>query len=198
MVIKIQSTSQSCGEYCMHSYRQSRHQGVWHRGKGSMSEPVRLLRHCGYEPMKVLTQLLSGQEQSLHLTVTTILQSGNPVLLILLFSCKCTNEGSPEGKLYQEFATLCNFNIGVLLPFSSICSPTRETISKARMWQDLITVATLCRDSGLLNIYSVNLLISLLIVQGKPNKGPCLSQLLLMQVNLCNPTKHSKNQGILL
>lgn len=106
----------------------------------------------------------------------------NPVLFSLLFSCKWANRVSPEVHPQPGLATLCISILGSFyLSFSSIHIPTREATSKARMNQDLDPVATLCRDSGLLNVYSVNPLISLLIVQGKPNKVPCLSQLLLIQ-----------------
>lgn len=56
-----------------------------------------------------------------------------------------------------------------------------------------------CRDSGLLNVYSANLFISLLTVQGKPNKVPCLmSGCSSFSGDLYNPIKYSKDHRILL
>lgn len=97
------------------------------------------------------------------------------------FSCKWTNRVSPEAHPQPGLATFCISILGSFyLSFSSVHIATREATSKTRMKQDLVPATTLCRDSGLLSIYSVNPLISLLIVQGKPNKVPCLSQLLLI------------------
>lgn len=63
----------------------------------------------------------------------------------------------------------------------------------------LIPKARLCRDSGPLNIYSVNLFISLLTVQGKPNKAPCLMSCgSSFSADLRNPTKYSKDHRICL
>lgn len=67
------------------------------------------------------------------------------------------------------------------------------------MWRGLIPKASLCRDSGLLTICSVNLFISLLTVQGKPNKAPCLmSYCSSFSGDLRNPTKYSKDHRICL
>lgn len=77
--------------------------------------------------------------------------------------------------------------------------PYSNQRQQGRVWQDLAPMGSLCRDSGLLNIYSANLSISLLTVQGKPNKAPCLMSCLpSFSGELYNPTKYSKDHKTLL
>lgn len=139
---------------------------------------VRILEVLWCEPIVVVPLLLPSQNTPSVSRLPSSSKVGPSfVLFTLLFSCKWANIASPEVNPKPELAAL---GMSVLGPFylSSVHTPTRENNIQSK---DPIPAVTLCRDSGLLNIYSVNLFISLLTVQGKPNKAPCLSQLLLIQ-----------------
>lgn len=125
------------------------------KGKSSRMAWLAPLSHHGV-PRAVFPLLLSHRA---FCPSPSSLFPPKTVSLHLLLSRKYTNRDSPE---VDQRPTRTR---------SSLIFKKRQ---HERMWQGLIPKARLWRDSGLVNIYSVNLFISLLTVQGKANKAPCL------------------------